>query len=174
MKTLHLFITCLCLAAIPCMAAPEPKATPILDLAGPYDAGTWTISPVVAYKATEISRTSGQWAGGLAASYAIVDNIAIEVSALSYDLTDSPVVDSFDEGAVNFKGYLPIGKSGFAPFGLIGYTRDHAGDEDLMNAGAGLAYRYKFVEAFVDGQYRQSFTSHGNQFLFRAGLGITF
>lgn len=150
------------------------RSAELPDTPGPYDANTFTLSPVVAYKTTEINSTTGKIAGGLAASWAPVDNIAIEASALSYSLTGAPVVDSFDEGAINFKGFIPIGASGFAPFGLIGYTRDHENDRNLMNAGAGLSWRYKLVEAGVDGQWRNDFSSHGNEFLFRGFLGFTF
>lgn len=142
--------------------------------ASPWEAGTWTVSPFAATKRTEISQSNGKWGGGLALTYAPKANIEVEVSALSYSLTDRPVLDSFDEGAVNFKGYLPLGKSGWAPYGLIGYTRDHANDANLMNAGAGLSWRWKFAEAFADGQYRQGFVNNGNQFLFRVGGGFKF
>jgi len=141
---------------------------------GPFDAERFTISPFAAHKVTEFGKSTGKWAGGLALSYAPVDHIAIEASALSYKLQDNPVVESIDEAAINFKGYLPLGHSDWAPYGLIGYTRDHANDDNLMNAGAGLAYHYQWLEAFADGQYRQNFASRGNQFLFRAGLGFSF
>lgn len=172
MKTLLFALNCYLLTLLACLAA-APEAAPV-ERKGAYDAGAFSIAPLVTYKATEIAKTSGQWGGGLALSYALVNNIEIEVSAVSYGLTDSPVVDSFDEGAVNFKGYLPLGRSGWAPFGLLGYTRDHANDANLMNAGAGLAYRYKRVQAFVQGQYGQAFVSRGNEFRFGAGLGLTF
>lgn len=155
----------LCLAAITTLAQ---------ETSTPYDAGQFTISPFYGLKATEFGTQTGKSAGGIALAYTVVDNIEAEVSALSYKYESEPLIESIDEAAVNFKGYLPFGKSGVAPYGLIGYTRDHALDDNYMNAGAGIAFRYKLASAFVDGQYNQNFSTRGNQFRFRAGIGLTF
>jgi hypothetical protein len=174
-RTIGFFVTCYCLTLLACLAAPEPPAPKMpAELSSPFAAGQFSLTPFGACKVTEFGKSTGKWAGGLALSYTLVDNVAIEASALSYSLTDAPVVDSFDEGAVTFKGYLPLGKSGLAPYGLLGYVRDHAQDQNFMSAGAGLAWRYGYVEAFADGQYRTDFAARGNQFLFRAGIGLSF
>lgn len=167
MKTALFALNIYILTLFACLAAPD--AAP-----GPYDANSFTISPMVAYKTTEIGKTTGKFGGGLAVSYAPVDNIEIEAAAISYRVSDAPVVSSVDEASANFKGYLPLGKSGFAPYGIIGYTRDIKSDENLMNAGVGIAFRYSHVNAFADGVYQNSFLSHGNRFLLRAGFGVTF
>ena len=145
-RTIGTFITCYCLTLLACLAADLPSPAKEPELSGPFAAGQFSLTPFGAYKVTEFGKSTGKWAGGLALAYTLVDNVAVEASALSYSLTDSPVVDSFDEGSVTFKGYLPLGKSGFAPYGLLGYTRDHAQDQNLMHAGAGLAWRYRYVE----------------------------
>jgi hypothetical protein len=145
------------------------------ELARPFDAGKFSLTPFAGYKITEIGKTTGKWAGGMALAYQPVDNIAIEASALSYQLEDSPVIETIDEAALNFKGYLPLGRSGFAPFGLMGYTRDHAQDRNLMNLGAGIAYRYKRVEVALEGQYRTTFEfeDRPSELLLRLAGGFT-
>jgi hypothetical protein len=166
-----------CAAVIYTARGAEPGTPPApapVDAFRAYAAGHWQISPFYAYQATELGRFNGRQAAGVAVGYLLADNIEVEVSALSYRWQRDPVIDTIDEAAVDFKGFLPLGHSGLAPFGLIGYTRDHALDQNLMNAGAGLDWRYRWFHAFVDGRYRQSFVSHGNQFLFRLGAGITF
>lgn len=194
-KQILILLTCIAAAvsnAADTQPAPQltteaaPKAPPAAAVEaksglGLFDAGRVSISPFAAAKYTEVGRTSRKLGGGLAVSYAVVDNIAVEVGALSYKLTDNTLLDSIDESAVNFKGYLPLAKSinlivpvDLAPYGLIGYTRDIAHDDNLMNAGAGVSLRFSHVELFADGQYRQAFVHAGNQFLFRVGLGATF
>ena len=160
-------------------AGPVPQAPPAPKSAqepGPFDAGRFNVSPFAALKVTEIGQKTGKWAGGIALSYSAADNVDVEVSALSYQLTDDPVVESFDEGAVNFKGYLPLGQSGFAPYGLIGYTRDHPADQNLMNAGAGLEFRLERARFFAEGQYQTTFQfqERENRFQFRIGGGLSF
>lgn len=148
---------------------------PVVKETSLYAASQFSLVPFAAVRFTEFNKTTEKWAGGLALSYAPVDNIEIEAAAISYKLQDDPVIESFDEGSVNFKGYLPLGKSGWAPYGLVGYTRDHANDENMINVGAGLAYRLSRVRAFVDGQYRRDPTDErASQALFRLGLGIGF
>lgn len=139
-----------------------------------YASGRFDISPYAAYKCTEIGKQNGKLGGGLAVSYFLANNIAAEASFLSYGYDNAPMADSFDEAAINFKGYLPFGTSGLAPYILIGYTRDLPTCDNLMNAGAGIAATSGRLQAFADGQYRQNFHERGNQFLFRVGVGLAF
>lgn len=158
-------------------AGPVPQVlTPPKEDAGLFDAGRFNVSPFAALKFTEANKTTGKWGGGLALSYSPADNIDVEVSAASYSLTDSPVVESFDEGSVSFKGYLPIGQSGLAPYGLIGYTRDHPNDQNLADIGAGVELRAKHVRAFVEGRYETTlqFQNRDNRFQLRIGGGFSF
>lgn len=141
-----------------------------------YAAGRVTISPFASYRAHELGSFNGKFGGGLAIEYAPVNNIGIELSTLSEGIDQSPLIDSLKEVGVNFKGYLPIGKSGFAPYGFIGYTRElHESEEaNRMNAGAGIAWRpTKRLSAFADGQWTHNFRTLGHA-LFRMGGGLTF
>ncbi len=142
-------------------------------LASPWDAGQWTVSPFGSYRAHELGRFNGKFGGGLALSYAPARNIAIEVETLAEEYRSSPVIDSLEEAGVNFKGYLPIGKSGLAPYGFIGYTRNLQMDENRMNAGAGIEVRGPIVYAFADGRWTHDFATIGHA-LFRVGLGAHF
>lgn len=163
-------LTALALLAIAFTLPAAPEAP------GLFDAGRFNVSPFAALKVTEASKTTGKWGGGVALSYSVVDNIDVEVSALSYKLTDSPVVESFDEGSATFKGYLPIGKTGLAGYGLIGYTRDHPEDKNFADFGAGLELRSERFRAFVEGKYETSFQfeDKDNRFQLRIGGGLSF
>lgn len=139
---------------------------------GPWDAGQWTVSPFASYRAHELGEFNGKFGGGLAVSYAPANNIAIELETLSEGYTD-PAIDSLEEAGVNFKGYLPFGNSGFAGYGLLGYTRNLQIDENRMNAGAGIEVRAKRVYAFADGRWTHDFVHYGHA-LFRLGGGVRF
>lgn len=139
----------------------------------PYDKGEFTLAPFVAYKVTELGKSTGKVAGGFGVAYNLADNIAIEASALSYKLQDDTVLESIDEAAVNFKGYLPIG-GGLAPFGLIGYTRDHAQDRNLFNAGAGIEWRGQRFSAAVGLTIRTDFQRRSLEGLAQASVGVHF
>ena len=169
MKTILIALNCYLAMAWGCLAA--------VDLYGPYDThgGRFTLAPVVSYRTTEWAKTTDKLGGGLALSFMVANNLSIEASAISYNATDTPSAwDTFDEGAVNLKGYLPLRASGFAPYGFVGYTRDHQFDDNLGNIGVGLAYRWKFIEASVDAQGNHTFENRGAQMRLRASLGIRF
>lgn len=163
-RLIQLTITILCGLAYAACAAEKT----------PFAAGQWSVSPFAAYKITELGKTTGTIGGGIGLSYAPADNIAIEASATSYRLQDDTVIESVDEAAINGKGYLPIGKSGFAPFGLIGYTRDHAQDRNLMNAGVGLAYRVSRFNGEVSAAVRTDYKRRSAEGLLCASFGLTF
>jgi len=154
-----------------------------------FDAGKFTISPFAAVRLGNDSKTvSGKcnttsqqvgndenWAGGLALTYYPLGNVAVEVSALTYHATGHSVIDTIDEAGVNFKWYVPIRATGWAPYGIVGYTGDTANHDHLGNIGAGLAWNLRRVEVFLDGQYRNNFENNdrSNQFLARCGVGLT-
>jgi len=140
---------------------------------GPWDAGAWTISPFASYRAHELGEFDGRFGGGLAVSYAPVDNIAIELETLSETWRTDPWIDSLEEAGVNFKGYLPFGSTGLAGYGFIGYTRALRQDQNRMNAGAGIEVRAEQVYAFADGRWADDF-SEPVHFLFRIGGGVHF
>lgn len=139
-----------------------------------YASGRFDISPYAAYKCTEIGKQNGKLGGGLAVSYFLANNIAAEASFLSYGYDNAPMADSFDEAAVNLKGYLPLGTSGLAPYILLGYTRELPNSGNFANAGVGLAATSGRLQVFLDFQYRNDFQSDGNQFLGRIGGGFRF
>jgi hypothetical protein len=82
---------------------------------------------------------------------------------------------------VNFKGYLPIGATGLAPYAFIGYTHGFDQDtpeshpnENRMNGGAGFEYCLgERVKLFADGRWTHNFSTIGHM-LFRMGGGMTF
>lgn len=165
--------------AQPASTTVPPSALTAKDTIQPeldaYAAGRVTVSPFASYRAHELGAFNGKFGGGLAVEYAPVNNIGIELSTLSEGVDYSPLIDSLKEVGINFKGYLPIGRNGFAPYGFIGYTRElHESDEaNRMNAGAGVAWRYKRVSAFADGQWTHNFRTLGHA-LFRVGGGLSF
>jgi hypothetical protein len=146
--------------------------------ADPYARGRFSVSPFASYRLHEFDSLDGELGAGLALGYMVAKNIEIEVETLSEHLDDSNWADAFTEAGVNFKGYLPVGRSGFAPYGFIGYTRNLQVDENRMNAGAGIAYRYKQVGLFADGRWTHDFgvndpVSYGHA-LFRVGGSVGF
>ncbi len=166
-------------AASPANAAPEiPLAAQIADRSDApesfYAAGTFAVSPFVSYRVHELGHFNGKLGAGLAASYFVADNFAIEAETLSEHLDDSHWADAFTEAGMNFKGYLPLGRSGFAPYILLGYTRNLQIDENRMNAGAGIEWRAaKRFGLFADGRWTQDFATMGHA-LFRVGGNIAF
>jgi hypothetical protein len=154
------------------LAAAQASVTPPEpDLFG---AGQWRLSPFASYRAHELTKFDGKFGGGLALSYAPAQNVAIELETLSEAVDDSHWADAFTEAGVNFKGYLPLGATGLAPYGFLGYTRNLQIDENRMNAGAGIAWRTgKHFELFADGRWTHNFTTIGHA-LFRVGGGWGF
>lgn len=169
------------LIAILCAFAPPRSAVAETNLIAQlrkgeepiYAAGSFTLAPFASYRAHEVERLDGRVGGGLELSWFPVDHIAIAFETLSERIENSPWYDSFGEVGANFKGYLPLGRSGVAPYGFIGYTRDLIGHDNRMNAGAGLEYRYKRVGVFADGRWTHNFGEVG-QALFRFGGAVNF
>ena len=165
-------------AALPA-ADVTPPAKPIAALVSDapesyYAAGTFAVAPFASYRVHEFGRFNGKFGGGLAASYFAADNVAVELETLSEHFDDSHWADAFTEAGVNFKGYLPLGATGLAPYLLIGYTRNLQIDENRMNAGAGLEWRAsKRVGVFLDGRWTHDFATLGHG-LFRLGGNIAF
>jgi len=170
-----IFATLFCLfASMRCEAA-VPEAGAPCDLPESYfAAGTWSVSPFASYRVHEFGKFNGKSGGGVALSYFAADNFAVELETLSEQFDDSHWADAFTEAGVNFKGYLPLGRSGFAPYLLVGYTRNLQIDENRMNAGAGLEWRAtKRFGLFADGRWTHDFALLGHG-LFRLGGNLSF
>ncbi len=146
--------------------AAEPPA-----VESPYKAGVVTVSSFGAYRASDVKELDGKFGAGLALGYALTKAVTLELETLSERYERAPVIDSLEEAGANFKGYLPIGKTGLAGYGLLGYTRKLKGADNRMNAGAGIELRANEVfNVFVDGRTTQNFHDPVH-FLFRVGLG---
>jgi hypothetical protein len=163
MKTLITLI--LTITGMAAMAAAEPL----------FKAGDIVLSPFGSYRVKEFDGNMDRFGAGTALTIGVARNIAVEANFLSEGLhwKDASFADSFTEAGANLKGYLPVGRIGLAPYGLIGYTRDLRRDENRMNAGAGLEVRAKRAVVFADGQWTHDFERVG-QALFRIGLGLKF
>lgn len=161
------------------LALPAPAAVTPPDPVQPavesvYAAGTFAASPFVSYRVHELGKFNGKLGAGLALSYFAADNVAVELETLSEQFDDSHWADAFTEAGVNFKGYLPLGRSGFAPYLLVGYTRNLRIDENRMNAGAGVEWRAtKRFGIFADGRWTHDFATLGHA-LFRLGGNVSF
>ena len=160
-------------------ASSTPAAQPVSALVidappSDYAAGSFTLAPFVSYRVHEFGKFNGKLGGGLALSYFAAENVAVEVETLSEHFDDSHWADAFTEAGVNFKGYLPIGATGLAPYILIGYTRNLQIDENRMNAGAGVEWRAtKRFGLFADGRWTHDFATLGHA-LFRVGGTVSF
>ena len=153
-------------------AAAEIKA----DEPKPFSAGSFSFGSFASLRVHEFDGRTEDFGGGLFAQYMVANNIALEANVLSEGLhfEDVAFSESFTDAGANLKGYLPIGTTGFAPYGFIGYTRDLEHDENRMNAGAGLEFRTrKLFFAFIDGQWTHDFDTLGHA-LFRLGGGVWF
>lgn len=140
----------------------------------PYAKGDFTVSPFASYRVTEWGADNGKFGAGLAAGYHLRDNVAVELETLSEGYTSAPVIGSLTEAGANLKWYLPLKQSGVAPYALIGYTRNLDEDQNRMNAGAGIEWRFsKVAGVFVDGRWTHDFNRLGHA-LFRSGLTFRF
>ncbi len=139
-----------------------------------YAKGDFTVSPFASYRVTEWGADNGKFGAGLAVGYHLRDNVAIELETLSEGYTSAPVIGSLTEAGANLKWYLPLKQSGLAPYALIGYTRNLDEDQNRMNAGAGIEWRFtKVVGVFADGRWTHDFNRVGHS-LFRSGLTFRF
>lgn len=180
-KLLSLFAAmAVCFSFAPTSKAGEDAGAPVAGDSPEsfYAAGTWSVSPFVSYRVHEFGKFNGKAGGGVALSYFAADNFAVELETLSEHFDDSHWADAFTEAGVNFKGYLPLARSGFAPYFLVGYTRgglDGVGpNENRMNAGAGVEWRAaKRFGLFADARWTHDFKTLGHA-LFRVGGNLSF
>lgn len=165
----------------------------------PYAAGNWSLSTFGTYRIHAFDGKVERFGAGAGLSYFLKENIAIEPYFVSEGLRweERPFSESFTDAGLNFKAFLPLGTSGFAAYGLIGYSHGFGldsrrvrmeesvcvipgkDDDDRMAAGAGLNFHSntKFLgitpALFADGVWLNNFVQPGHA-LFRAGLSGTF
>ena len=158
-----------------------------------YAAGQWIVAPFGNYRAVTLDGNLEHFGAGLMLQYQVVQNIAIELNVESDGLQwhGEPFSNSFTDCGANVKGYLPLGRSGFAPYGFLGYSHGFEGiDSNRMNTGVGIELRgtSKLLKtfaplAFADAQWSHGFTSTRDsskvsttdeQFIIRAGVGARF
>jgi len=162
------------LAVLCVMLFGTARAADAPPVESPYKAGQVSLSSFGSYRASDVKQLDGKFGAGLALGYALTKAITIEAETLSERYESAPVIDSLAEAGANFKGYLPLGKTGLAGYGLLGYTRDLKRDDNRMNAGAGIELRAnKVFTVFADGRTTQNFHDPVH-FLFRVGLGARF
>ncbi len=191
MKSLLLLISIISLSSFAAEVKPTNGPSPevvkaVKDL---YGAGTVSIGAFGSYRLQDFHHTDDRVGAGALVQYMVVKNVAIEVSALSEGIDDHSFVDSINEASANLKAYLPLGKSGLAPYALVGYTREfvtaiepgrcntgRSGDDnDRFNVGAGLELRGEYLFAFGDVQWTHAFDSDElNHYLGRLGVGVHF
>jgi hypothetical protein len=156
-----------------------------------YAAGQWTVAPFGNYRAVTLDGNLERFGAGVLIQYQIVKNIAIELNVESDGLQwhDVSFGDSFTDCGANVKGYLPLGNSGFAPYGFLGYSHGFEGiDSNRMNTGVGIELRgtqklFNTVAplAFADVQWSHGFarseglvSTTSESFIIRAGVGLHF
>jgi hypothetical protein len=141
-----------------------------------YQKGDVILAPFASLRVAEFDGDLESFGGGALLQYHLTDQLALETSFVSEKVYfhDQSFWDSFKEFGLNAKYYLPLSNSGFAPYGLLGWTYDLQRVENRMNAGAGIEYRFsKSISAFGDGQWTHDFRKVG-QALFRVGAGYNF
>ena len=177
--TKKLIAVCLAILSIAVYSkASDKPAPPPIDDAAEYSLfgkGKISISPYASYRVKDFDGVLDRFGGGAQISYFVVDNLALEANFLSEGLQfhDKSFADSFTDAGGNVKGYWPLGKTGFAPYILVGYTRGLKLDENRMNAGAGLELRGKYGLVFADGQWTHDFDRVAHAVL-RLGAGFHF
>ena len=120
-KLLLCAIASLLVINLPAADPPKPVDAPKLKLASsddPYSAGQFGLSYFASYRVREFDGILDRFGSGPELSYAITRNFTIAIEGIS----ENPQHSFFDEGGINSKWYLPISKSGFAVYGLLGYT----------------------------------------------------
>lgn len=191
-KLLLLTAFALCTLGVPASAG-EPARPEGRTPNAPYHAGQFTVAGFGSYRAATLDALDGRFGGGSEVSYFVKDNIAVALEALTENVGHSAI----DEAGLNFKGYLPIKNSGFAPYGLLGVSHSFEGasftqstfdkkkgemttttvlkDGDWrFNAGAGVEFRaYKTFGVFADGRWTHDFDHLGHA-LFRVGANLRF
>lgn len=162
-----------------------PQASP------PYTAGQFTVAGFGSYRAAEVSQLDGRFGYGSEVGYFLKDNLSLNLEAI----TENPRHSAIDEAGLNFKGYLPLGKTGFASYGLLGATRTFEGEtftqvhkakkhtttittirdgDWRFNAGAGVEFRAsQTFGVFADGRWTHDFNTLGHA-LFRVGANLRF
>ena len=159
----------------------------------PYTAGQVTLAGFGSYRAATLDQLDGRFGGGAEVSYFVKDNVALALETLTENAGHSAI----DEAGLNFKGYLPLKNTGFAPYGLLGVSHSFEGssftqtrydkkkgdvttttvtrDGDWrFNAGAGVEFRAgRTFGVFADGRWTHDFDTLGHA-LFRVGANLRF
>jgi len=137
--------------------------------------GQFSISPFASYRVREFDGVLDRFGGGLAVGYQLTRNLTLEAETISEGLQPFPIINSIAEAGMNLKAYLPLGNTGLAPYGLLGYTHGFKPtEENRMNAGAGLELRAnKYFAVFADGRWTHDFRTLGHA-LFRVGGSVRF
>lgn len=122
-----------------------------------FAAKQFTVSPF-----TGLTLSDGEGHGrqftGLGIGYHITDAVAITAEGAASDL-DQRFIDQFGS---HFRGYLPIGNSGLAAYGEIGYQRFTRDDLNFMSTGVGFEIRAtKYFGGFVGARWLSDFKSGG-------------
>lgn len=147
-----------------------------------YAAGQISVTPFASYRVHEFESLDGEAGVGLGLGYALTRNLTLHGWALSEEYTDEPVIDSITSAGAGLKFYAPIKNSGFAPYAVLGYSREIAAQVDNMETGAGLEQRFKVGKlkgaAFIEGVWVQNFgttdpVSYAHA-RFSAGVGFQF
>src|SRR5262245_32711857 len=147
-------------APAPKPAPPAPAPVPVPPAEVYAAAGEWSVSPFTGWNITDLENRSGRQFTGLGVGYSLTKTVCITAEAAATDL-DERAIDQFGS---HFVGYLPVGDSGFAFYGELGWQRftalpDH---RDFMSTGAGLAVRGKHAEAKLGARWVQNFRDLGN------------
>lgn len=95
---------------------PAAAPPPVPD--DPYAPGKFALSYFATYRVREFDGVLDRFGSGPELSYSITRNFTIAVEGIS----ENPQHSFFDEGGINGKWYMPIGKSGWSFYPLLGYT----------------------------------------------------
>lgn len=120
--------------------------------AGPYVAGKVTLSAFGTYRAHVFDGKIERFGAGLGLEYFLANNISVEPYFVSEGAhwNGAPFTDSFTDAGLNFKGYLPLGSSGLAAYGLIGFSHGFGAGEPVIVGGTGGSERLRLAKRTDD------------------------